>query len=149
MGRGVDAPIGDMVAQSRDQRRLAAMLAADMVGYSRFMEADESGTIARRKTHGAERTPNAGRDRPGSRPSGAAQRLTLTENLVEIAADARAAGQSGSRDQFRAMARACFCLARAARCSARWRRYFAWCRSRITFATRRRSSYHSRCTLRR
>lgn len=33
------------------QRRLAAILAADMVGYSRLMEADESGTLARLKTH--------------------------------------------------------------------------------------------------
>ncbi len=37
-----------------DKRRLAAILAADMVGYSRLMEADESGTIARLKTHRAE-----------------------------------------------------------------------------------------------
>ena len=37
-----------------DQRRLAAVLAADMVGYSRLMEADESGTIARQKSHRAE-----------------------------------------------------------------------------------------------
>lgn len=33
------------------QRRLAAILAADMVGYSRLMEADETGTLARLKTH--------------------------------------------------------------------------------------------------
>ncbi len=33
----------------RIQRRLAAILAADMVGYSRLMEADEKGTIARQK----------------------------------------------------------------------------------------------------
>ena len=32
-------------------RRLAAILAADMVGYSRLMETDESGTLARLKTH--------------------------------------------------------------------------------------------------
>ncbi len=32
------------------ERRLAAILAADMVGYSRMMEADESGTLARLKT---------------------------------------------------------------------------------------------------
>src|ERR1700730_3450148 len=32
-------------------RRLAAVLAADMVGYSRLMEADETGTLARLKTH--------------------------------------------------------------------------------------------------
>ena len=33
------------------ERRLAAILAADMVGYSRLMEADEEGTIARQKAH--------------------------------------------------------------------------------------------------
>ncbi len=33
------------------ERRLAAILAADMVGHSRLMEADETGTIARRKAH--------------------------------------------------------------------------------------------------
>ncbi len=32
-------------------RRLAAIRAADMVGYSRLMEADEAGTIARQKAH--------------------------------------------------------------------------------------------------
>ena len=37
-----------------EQRRLAAILAADMVGYSRLMEADESSTIARQKSHRAE-----------------------------------------------------------------------------------------------
>jgi adenylate cyclase len=36
------------------ERRLAAILAADMVGYSRLMEADETGTLARLKTHRAE-----------------------------------------------------------------------------------------------
>jgi adenylate cyclase len=33
------------------ERRLAAVLAADVVGYSRLMEADETGTLARLKTH--------------------------------------------------------------------------------------------------
>jgi adenylate cyclase len=33
------------------ERRLAAVFAADMVGYSRLMEADETGTLARLKTH--------------------------------------------------------------------------------------------------
>ena len=33
------------------ERRLAAVLAADMVGYSRLMEVDERGTLARLKTH--------------------------------------------------------------------------------------------------
>ena len=32
------------------ERRLAAILAADVVGYSRLMEADEAGTLARLKT---------------------------------------------------------------------------------------------------
>jgi adenylate cyclase len=36
----------------RDQRKLAAILAADVVGYSRLMEADEAGTLVRlRATH--------------------------------------------------------------------------------------------------
>jgi adenylate cyclase len=33
------------------ERRLSAILAADMVGYSRLMEADETGTLARLRTH--------------------------------------------------------------------------------------------------
>ena len=33
------------------ERRLAAILAADVVGYSRLMEVDEAGTLARLKTH--------------------------------------------------------------------------------------------------
>jgi len=32
------------------ERRLAAVLAADVVGYSRLMEVDEAGTLARLKT---------------------------------------------------------------------------------------------------
>src|SRR6202047_3395171 len=32
------------------ERRLAAVIAADMVGYSRLMEADETGKLARLKT---------------------------------------------------------------------------------------------------
>src|SRR5262249_61675018 len=32
------------------QRKLAAILAADVVGYSHFMEADEAGTLARLKS---------------------------------------------------------------------------------------------------
>lgn len=35
----------------RTERRLAAILAADMVSYSRLMEADEAGTVARHKAH--------------------------------------------------------------------------------------------------
>ena len=33
------------MAEERVQRRLAAILAADVVGYSRLMEADEQGTL--------------------------------------------------------------------------------------------------------
>ncbi len=36
------------------ERRLAAILAADMVGYSRLMSADEAGTLARQQAHLAE-----------------------------------------------------------------------------------------------
>ncbi len=35
--------------EQRDQRRLSAIVAADMVGYSRLMRADQSGTLARLK----------------------------------------------------------------------------------------------------
>jgi len=34
------------MAEERVQRRLAAILAADVVGYSRLMERDEGGTLA-------------------------------------------------------------------------------------------------------
>jgi class 3 adenylate cyclase len=37
------------VAEERVQRRLAAILVADVVGYSRLVEADEAGTVARLK----------------------------------------------------------------------------------------------------
>ncbi len=39
------------MAQERVERRLAAILAADMVGYSRLIGLDEAGTIARQKAH--------------------------------------------------------------------------------------------------
>ncbi len=42
------------MAEPGEQRRLAAIFAADMVGYSRLMEADERGTIARQKAHRSE-----------------------------------------------------------------------------------------------
>lgn len=38
------------MAEQRVQRRLAAILAADVVGYSRLMEQDEAGTLARLKS---------------------------------------------------------------------------------------------------
>jgi len=40
---------------AREQRKLAATVAADVVGYSRFMGRDESGTLARLSQHGKER----------------------------------------------------------------------------------------------
>jgi adenylate cyclase len=42
------------VASANVTRKLAAILAADMVGYSRLMETDEAGTIARLRAHRAE-----------------------------------------------------------------------------------------------
>lgn len=39
----------------REQRKLAAILAADVVGYSRLMGRDESGTLARLRVHRVER----------------------------------------------------------------------------------------------
>src|SRR5690242_12651693 len=39
------------MAEERAQRRLAAILAADVAGYSRLMGADEEGTLARLKAH--------------------------------------------------------------------------------------------------
>ena len=42
------------MAEERAQRRLAAILAADVVGYSRLMEADEAGTLAALKARRTE-----------------------------------------------------------------------------------------------
>src|SRR5215510_8534854 len=39
------------VPVAREQRKLAAILAADVVGYSRLMGRDESGTLARLREH--------------------------------------------------------------------------------------------------
>ncbi len=39
------------MVEERVQRRLAAILAADVVGYSRLMGADEAGTRARFNAH--------------------------------------------------------------------------------------------------
>ena len=42
------APSGEQwlyMAEERAQRRLAAILAADVVGYSRLMQQDEAGTL--------------------------------------------------------------------------------------------------------
>ena len=42
------------MTEERAQRRLAAILAADVVGYSRLMERDEAGTLAALKARGSE-----------------------------------------------------------------------------------------------
>ncbi len=39
------------MAEERVQRRLAAILTADMVGYSRLMGEDEAGTLAQPSGH--------------------------------------------------------------------------------------------------
>ena len=39
------------MAEERVKRRLSAILTADVVGYSRLMEADEEGTDARQNAH--------------------------------------------------------------------------------------------------
>ena len=49
------APCGEsLAAMDKVTRKLAAILAADMVGYSRLIGLDEAGTIARQKAHRAE-----------------------------------------------------------------------------------------------
>ena len=52
---------------AREQRRLAAIMAADVVGYSRLMGRDESGTLARLRTNRVERLDPV-RSKHGSRP---------------------------------------------------------------------------------
>ena len=46
------------MAKERVERRLATILAADMVGYSRLMEDDEEGIVARQQAHRAELIDN-------------------------------------------------------------------------------------------
>jgi TolB-like protein/class 3 adenylate cyclase/Tfp pilus assembly protein PilF len=63
----------------RVTRRLAAILAADVVGYSRLMGRDESGTLARFKSHVAERL-----EPTLARQSGRLVKLTGDGALVEF-----------------------------------------------------------------
>src|SRR5262249_26130978 len=42
---------GDFMAEARVERRLAAILAADVAGYSRLMGVDEEGTLTALKAH--------------------------------------------------------------------------------------------------
>src|SRR6202035_5567615 len=47
-----DRQVGSLdMAEQRVERRLAAVLAADVAGYSRLMGADEEGTLARLNAH--------------------------------------------------------------------------------------------------
>ena len=46
---------GGEIPLAREQRRLAAIVAADVVGYSRLMGRDESGTLARLREHRQQR----------------------------------------------------------------------------------------------
>ncbi len=57
------------MAEERVQRRLAAILAADVVGYSRMMGEDETGTLAQLKNFRKEVfDPRTGEHRaPGTR----------------------------------------------------------------------------------
>ena len=49
MPQGLCAPTEDILQQDRTERRLAAILAADVVGYSRLMGVDEEGTLRQLK----------------------------------------------------------------------------------------------------
>lgn len=65
---------------AREQRKLAAILAADVVGYSRLMGRDESGTLARLRKNRAERL-----DPVLARYGGRLVKLTGDGALVEFA----------------------------------------------------------------
>ncbi len=65
---------------AREQRKLAAIVAADVVGYSRLMGQDESGTLARLQTHRTRRLePVVGRN------GGRIVKLTGDGVLIEFA----------------------------------------------------------------
>ena len=68
------------VAVTREQRKLAAILAADVVGYSRLMGRDESGTLTRLREHRKERLEPA-----LARYGGRLVKLTGDGALVEFA----------------------------------------------------------------
>src|SRR5262245_18182418 len=65
---------------AREQRKLAAIVAADVVGYSRLMERDESGTLTRLREHRKERLEPA-----LARYDGRLVKLTGDGALVEFA----------------------------------------------------------------
>jgi adenylate cyclase len=73
------------VAQGEVERRLAAILAADVVGYSRLMEADEAGTLSAMKAHRRELwTPLT--EKHGGRIVGTAGDSLLVEFASAVAA---------------------------------------------------------------
>ena len=49
-GSGGAAPVSGAGPAAGSQRRLSTILAADVLGYSRMMAADEAGTLAQVKT---------------------------------------------------------------------------------------------------
>ncbi len=65
---------------AREQRRLAAIVAADVVGYSRLMEQDENGTLAELRAHRAERIEPA-----LARNGGRVIKLAGDGSLIEFA----------------------------------------------------------------
>jgi len=71
---------GGKVPVAREQRKLAAIVAADVVGYSRLMGRDESGTVARLRKNRSERL-----DPVLARYGGRLVKLTGDGALVEFA----------------------------------------------------------------
>jgi adenylate cyclase len=72
---------------AREQRRLAAIVAADVVGYSRLMGRDESGTVARLRQNRAQRL-----DPVLAKYGGRLVKLTGDGALVEFASAVDALG---------------------------------------------------------
>ena len=66
---------------AREQRKLAAIVAADVVGYSRLMGRDESGTLARLRKNRSEQL----RSGSGPKYGGRLVKLTGDGALVEFA----------------------------------------------------------------
>ena len=64
------------MSEVRTSRRLAAILAADVVGYSRMMAADETGTLSALNLH-REAIFNTGVARQGGRVVGKGSRTSL------------------------------------------------------------------------
>ena len=91
---------------ARVARRLAAILAIDMVGFSRLMEADEEGTIARQRVHRREAIEPSLRDHGGrvvkTTGDGSAQRYPRLSGVPDRAPPARGEFECGRQDRTRA-----------------------------------------------